>query len=332
MKILVTGGTGYIGSITAVELINVGHEVVIVDNLSNSTAEVIDRIEQITKTRPKFYKTDLRDEFETEEIFAENHIDAVMHFAGFKAVGESVAEPLKYYENNIGSTISLLKAMKRHNVKTLVFSSSATVYGIPEHCPIDESFPRCAINPYGSTKLIIEDMLIDLFNSDKSYNIALLRYFNPLGAHESRLLGETPTGIPNNLMPYITQVAAGKLAKLSVFGNDYPTPDGTAVRDYIHVVDLAKGHIAALNKLQTGCGLFACNLGTGKGYSVMEIIHAFEKVNNLKIPYVIAPRRAGDAVAVYASTKKAENELGFKVQKTLEDMCRDAWEWQKKIK
>lgn len=330
-KILVTGGTGYIGSHTAVELIGAGYEVVIVDNLSNSDAGVIDRIEKISGVRPVFYKADLRDEYATAEIFSENNFDAVIHFAGLKAVGESVREPLRYYENNIGSTLSVLKSMKIHNVKNLVFSSSATVYGIPEKCPIDETAPRRAINPYGNTKLVIEDILTDLYKSDNSYNIALLRYFNPVGAHPSRLLGENPGGTPNNLMPYITQVAAGKLQKLTVFGNDYPTPDGTCIRDYIHVIDLAKGHLAALGKLKTNCGLASYNLGTGKGYSVLEIISAFEKANNLKLPYVIGPRREGDAAVCYASVKKADNELGFKAQKNLDDMCRDSWEWQKNI-
>lgn len=330
MAVLVTGGAGYIGSHTAVELLNAGESVIIVDNLSNSKEESIRRIERITEKRIRFYKQDVRDEAALSRVFSENPgIDSVIHFAGFKAVGESVQKPLMYYENNIGSSISLLKAMKAADVKNIVFSSSATVYGMPEKCPLDESMKTGALNPYGHTKIMIEEIIRDVCASDKTMNAALLRYFNPVGAHGSYLIGEDPKGIPNNLMPFVAQVAVGKLKKLGVFGNDYPTRDGTCVRDYIHVVDLAKGHLAALKKLRGGAGVVTYNLGTGKGYTVLEIVNAFMKAAGVDIPYEITGRRAGDAPECYASTEKAGAELGWRAEKTLEDMCRDHYLWQK---
>ncbi len=329
MSILVTGGAGYIGSHTAVELLNRGYEVVIADNLVNSCIESIARIEKITGKKVSFYETDITDEVTMNKIFHENDIEAVIHFAGLKAVGESVQMPLKYYKNNIGCTINLLNVMAKNGVKKIVFSSSATVYGDPERLPIDEDCALRTTNPYGSTKLIIENMLKELFTSDNSWNIIILRYFNPVGAHESGLIGEDPVGIPNNLTPYIAQVAAGKLAQLRIFGNDYPTPDGTGVRDYIHVIDLAKGHIHAIDKVNSA-GVHIYNLGTGKGLSVLEVVQAFEKASGVKIPYTIMPRRAGDIAACYAAADKAKRELDWKAELGIEEMCGSLWNWQSK--
>jgi UDP-glucose 4-epimerase len=306
--ILVTGGTGYIGSHTAVKLIENDEDLIILDNLENSKIEVLDSIKKITGKIPLFYKTDLLDSEGIEKIFEENKIDCVIHFAGLKAVGESVAEPLKYFNNNIVGTIKLLKSMKNHGCKKIIFSSSATVYGTAEVMPLDENSPLGVTNPYGRTKLMIEDMLRDLYNSDKEFGIVLLRYFNPLGAHKSGLIGESPNGIPNNLMPYICMVAGGKLPHLNVFGNDYDTIDGTGVRDYIHVEDLAEGHVKAFEKIKRDSGLFVYNLGTGIGYSVLQVVKAFEEANNIKIKYKICPRRAGDVPIVYADTKKAQED------------------------
>jgi len=330
MKILVTGGAGYIGSHTCVELLSSGHDVVIVDNLSNSKKEAVSRIEKITRKKVKFYKNDIRDRKALDKIFSENKIDAVINFAGFKAVGESCEKPLEYYENNIEGLLQLAFAMRDHNVKNLVFSSSATVYGKPKKVPIKEDADLSTSNPYGSTKLFIEYILKDLYKSDPSFNIAILRYFNPIGAHESGLIGEDPKGIPNNLCPYITQVAIGKRKELGVFGNDYNTPDGTGVRDYIHVVDLAKGHVLAVNKLAQNPGLIIVNLGTGRGVSVLEMVKAFENTTGKKIPYKIMPRRPGDIDECYADPSLAYKVLGFKAEKSLEDMCRDAMAWQTK--
>lgn len=332
MKILVTGGTGFIGSHTCVELLDAGYEVVIIDNLYNSKREVVQRIEQISGHHVAFYEEDCLDEQALEQIFTEHKIDAVIHFAGYKAVGESVAKPLMYYENNLMSTLNLCKVMRRHGCQRLVFSSSATVYGDPERIPIDE---ECRLgpttNPYGTTKLMIEQILRDLHVSDAQWNIALLRYFNPIGAHKSGLLGESPNDIPNNLMPYIVKVAAKELPLLHVFGNDYDTPDGTGVRDYIHVVDLAKGHVNAVNKLlREHIGIDAYNLGTGNGYSVLEVVHAFACVNEVEVPYQIEARRPGDIAACYACTDKAYRELGWKAEMGLEEMCRDAWHFARK--
>lgn len=328
MKVLVTGGTGYIGSHTVVELINNGCDVVIVDNLSNSKLEVLNRIELITNTRPLFYKCDLLNYEGLSSIFKEHKLDAVIHFAGLKAVGESGKYPLNYYHNNITGTLILLKIMQENNVKNIVFSSSATVYGIPKTVPIKEDFPLSATNPYGKTKLFIEEILRDYYASDNSNNIAILRYFNPIGAHKSGLIGEDPTGIPNNLSPYITQVIVGKLDKVTVFGNDYDTPDGTGVRDYIHVLDLARGHMLALNKLMSNSGLVTYNLGTGKGYSVLEMIKAYEMVTNKTIPYTIAARRLGDIAENYADPHLASVELGFIAEYSLDQMCKDSHNWQ----
>ena len=328
MNVLVTGGAGYIGSHTMVELLNAGHSVVCIDNFANSKFESVKRVEKITGKKVVFYEGDIRDRKILDKIFIENKIDAVINFAGYKAVGESCAKPLEYYENNIEGLLVLAFAMRDHGVKNLVFSSSATVYGKPESVPIKEDFPLSTSNPYGSTKLFIEYILKDLYASDKSFNIAILRYFNPIGAHESGLIGEDPKGIPNNLCPYITQVAVGKREYLGVFGDDYNTPDGTGVRDYIHVVDLAKGHVLAVDKLQTNPGLLIVNLGTGKGYSVLDMVKAFEKAIGRPIPYKIMPRRPGDIDECYADPKKAEEVLGFKATKTLDDMCRDAMNWQ----
>jgi len=329
MTVLVTGGAGYIGSHTCVELINSGHTPIIVDNLDNSNIKAINRIEQITGKAPIFYQNDVRDRKALDKIFEENKIDAVIHFAGLKAVGESVRKPIEYYDNNLISTIVLLECMRDHGVKRLVFSSSATVYGLDTSGkPLAEELPTSALNPYGWTKVFIEQILRDLAVSDKDWSVILLRYFNPLGAHESGLIGEDPNGIPNNLMPYIAQVAIGRLEKLSVYGNDYNTPDGTGVRDYIHVVDLAKGHLKALEYIAENCGCEAVNLGTGEGYSVLQVKDAFEKVNGVKIPFVIAPRRPGDADAVFADVTKAQRLLGWKAEKNIEDMCRDSWKWQ----
>jgi len=327
--ILVTGGMGYIGSHTVVELINKKYNVIIVDNLSNSKIKVLDRIEMITKIRPKFYKIDCVKKRSFEKVFKENKIDAVIHFAGLKAVGESVEKPLMYYNNNIISTLNLIELMKKYNVNNLVFSSSATVYGNPKSVPIDETFELHVTNPYGRTKLMIEDILRDYCNINKEFNCALLRYFNPIGAHKSGLIGENPKGIPNNLMPYIAQVAIGKREFLGVFGNDYNTVDGTGVRDYIHVVDLAIGHVLTLDKLFNNSGLVTYNLGTGKGTSVLELHKAFEKACGFSIPYKILPRRKGDIDSCYANCDKAYKELGFKAQYDIYDMCLDSWNFQK---
>ena len=329
MEVLVTGGAGYIGSHTCVELLNNGHDVIIVDKLSNSKPEVINRIKELTGKDFKFYKADILNKKEIEQIFNENNIEAVIHFAGLKAVGESVELPLKYYYNNVTGTLVLCEVMQKHNVKKMVFSSSATVYGKPKTVPITEDFPLSATNPYGRTKLMIEEILRDIYISDNDWSIALLRYFNPIGAHESGRIGEDPNGIPNNLMPYITQVAIGKRERLNVFGDDYDTHDGTGVRDYIHVVDLAKGHLKALEKVMATKGVEAYNLGTGVGYSVLDVVRKFEKVTGKKIPYVITSRRPGDIDKCYADPTKAFKELGWKAEKTLEDMCRDAWNWQR---
>lgn len=328
MAVLVTGGVGYIGSHTVVELLNIGKEVVIVDDLSNSSEKVLGRIEEITGKRPKFYKVNILNEKEFEKVFEENKIDSVIHFAGFKAVGESVAKPLAYYTNNLVNTLIVLNTMKKYGVRNFVFSSSATVYGDPHTCPILENFPLSTTNPYGSTKLMIEDMLRDITKADKELNVAILRYFNPVGAHESGRIGEEPNGIPNNLMPYITKVAIGKLEMLSVYGNDYPTHDGTGVRDYIHVVDLALGHLKALEKLETNPGLVTYNLGTGKGYSVLDMVKAFSKACGHAIPYKIVDRRPGDVAMCYADSTKAKNELGWEAKYDLDRMCADSWRWQ----
>jgi len=326
-KILVTGGTGYIGSHAVVELLESGEEVVIVDNFSNSSPDVLDRLKEITGKEFGFYEVDLLDEEKIEQVFKENDIESVMHFAGLKAVGESVAKPIEYYHNNITGTLILLKMMKKYNCKKIVFSSSATVYGNPAKLPITEDFPLSTTNPYGSTKLMIEQILQDVNVSDNEFSVAILRYFNPIGAHESGLIGERPNGIPNNVMPYIVGVAKGNYPELTVFGNDYPTPDGTGVRDYIHVVDLAKGHLKALDKIRKEAGVKIYNLGTGTGYSVLDMIKAFEKATEKKVPYKITERRAGDIATCYAETKKAKEELGWVAEKTLEDMCRDSWNY-----
>ena len=331
MKILVTGGAGYIGSHTCVELLNSGYEVVILDNLCNSSETAVERIEQITGKTLKFYRGDLLDKPFVERVFEQETIDAVIHFAGLKAVGESVAKPLEYYHNNITGTLILCDVMRQHDCKTIVFSSSATVYGDPAFVPITEECPKGQItNPYGQTKSMLEQVLTDLHIGDTRWNVMLLRYFNPIGAHASGLIGEDPKGIPNNLVPYIAQVAVGKLAKLGVFGNDYDTPDGTGVRDYIHVVDLAVGHVKALEKLQKSSGVFIYNLGTGNGYSVLEVVKAFEKACGKEIPYEIKPRRPGDIAACYADPSKAERELGWKARYGIEEMCADSWRWQSK--
>ena len=328
-NILVTGGAGYIGSHTVVELLERGYGVVVVDNLSNSSEESLRRVQKITGKEVAFYHADIRDRAVMETIFSENTFDAVIHFAGLKAVGESVQKPIEYYDNNLYGTLVLLETMKAHGVKKLVFSSSATVYGTPEHLPLTEESPiGGTTNPYGTSKYFQELMLRDVFRADNAWNIILLRYFNPVGAHASGLIGEDPKGIPNNLMPYVAQVASGKLKKINVFGNDYPTKDGTGVRDYIHVVDLARGHIAALEKLQKA-GVHIYNLGTGVGYSVLDMIHAFEKACGKQLPYEICPRRAGDIAACYADPSKAEKELGWKAEYGIEEMCRDQWNWQK---
>ena len=329
MAILITGGAGYIGSHTAIELLNNNREIIIVDNFSNSKKDVLDKIKQITNKDFKFYEIDYKDEKKLDEIFNENEIEAVMNFAGFKAVGESVQKPLEYYENNLSGAITLLKVMNKHNVKKFIFSSSATVYGNPEKVPItEESKTGGTTNPYGTTKLFIEQILKDLYNSDNAWDIAILRYFNPVGSHESGLIGEEPNGIPNNLMPYIVRVAKGELEELSIFGNDYDTKDGTGIRDYIHVVDLAKGHIKALEKLEKeNQGLYIYNLGTGKGYSVLDIVKAFEKATGQKVKYKIADRRPGDIAECYSDPAKAKKELNWEATKTLEDMCRDSWKY-----
>ena len=327
MAILVTGGAGFIGSHTVVELQNAGYDVVVVDNLVNSSRKSLERVEKITGKEVTFYEADMLDQPAMDKIFEAEKPDAVIHFAGLKAVGESVVKPLEYYSNNISGTLVLLDVMRKHNVKNIVFSSSATVYGNPAFIPITEECPKgqCT-NPYGWTKSMLEQILSDLYRADNEWNVILLRYFNPIGAHESGLIGENPNGIPNNLMPYITQVAVGRLKELSVFGNDYPTPDGTGVRDYIHVVDLARGHVAALGYTEPGVGIF--NLGTGVGYSVLDMVNTFSRVNNVKVPYVIAPRRAGDIAACYADSAKAGKVLGWHAELGLEDMVRDSWNWQ----
>ena len=330
MNILLTGGAGFIGSHTAVELLNAGHDVIIVDNLYNSSAKAVERVEELTGKRVKFYCADACDHDAMDRIFSENKVDAVIHFAAYKAVGESVAKPLEYYRNNLDCTLTVCEAMKKHGVKRFIFSSSATVYGIPDHMPLDETMPTSCTNPYGWTKYMCEQILRDCVVADPSWSVVLLRYFNPIGAHESGLIGENPNGIPNNLMPYITQVAIGRREKLTVFGNDYDTPDGTGVRDYIHVVDLAEGHLCAIQyaHAHTGCEIF--NLGTGHGVSVLEMVHTFSEVNNVPVPYVIGPRRAGDLATVYADPSKAKQILGWEAKKTLADMCRDSWNWQSK--
>jgi UDP-glucose 4-epimerase len=326
--ILVTGGTGFIGSHTVVELLTVGHEVLILDNLSNSRADVVDRIATITGKRPEFVEGDIRDAGLLDTLFTRHSFSSVIHFAGLKAVGESVSKPLEYYENNVHGSMVLFQAMMRHGVKRLVFSSSATVYGDPESLPIREDAPLRATNPYGRTKLMIEEILEDIVQADKEWQVATLRYFNPIGAHKSGLIGEAPNGIPNNLLPYVAQVATGKLARLSVFGDDYPTPDGTGVRDYIHVVDLALGHLKALDYLGSHSGLHVYNLGTGQGYSVLEIVRAFEQASGRSVPYLLTARRPGDIASCYADPEKASKELGWKAERSLAEMCTDAWRWQ----
>ena len=332
MKILLPGGAGYIGSHTAVELLNAGKEIVIIDNFSNSKKEVLDKIRKITGKDFKFYEMDYLDKEKLDKVFEENEIDAVLNFAGYKAVGESIQKPIEYYKNNISGCLELLETMKKHGVKKFIFSSSATVYGDPETIPITEECKTGGTtNPYGTSKLFIEQILKDVYKSDNTWDICILRYFNPVGAHESGLIGEEPQGIPNNLMPYVARVAAGKLKELSVFGNDYDTKDGTGVRDYIHVVDLAKGHVAALEKLdKEKKGLFIYNLGTGKGYSVLDMVKGFEKATGKKVPYKIAPRRAGDIATCYADPKKAKEELGWEAEKDINDMCKDSWEYIQK--
>ena len=330
MNILVTGGTGYIGSHTCVELMNAGHDVIVFDNLCNSKESALDRIEKITGKRPKFYVADMRDLDSIRRIFTENTIDAVVHFAGLKAVGESVAKPVEYYKNNVGGTLNILSAMNEFGVNKFVFSSSATVYGDPAIIPITEECPLgTTTNPYGETKKMLERILTDYQKANPQSHVILLRYFNPIGAHESGLLGEEPNGIPNNLMPYIMQVVVGKLPYLRVFGNDYDTPDGTGVRDYIHVGDLAKGHVAAMKKFSDAPGVYIYNLGTGVGYSVLDIVHAFEKANDIKIPYQMAERRPGDIAVNYSDPSKAFRELGWKTEYDLERMCKDSYRFAK---
>ncbi len=330
MSILVTGGAGYIGSHTVVELLNLGQEVVIVDNLSNSSPLVLDRIEAITGKRPAFYELDVADKDGLRQIFTAEKIEAAIHFAGYKAVGESVEKPIMYYENNIMSTLALVEVMAEFDVKKIVFSSSATVYGLNNPSPLVETMPTSATNPYGYTKVMLEQILRDVEVADNSWSIALLRYFNPIGAHSSGLIGEDPSGIPNNLMPFIAQVAVGKRQELSVFGNDYDTIDGTGVRDYIHVVDLALGHIKALEKIANTKGVHTYNLGSGQGTSVLELVQAFEKVNGIPVPYKIVERRPGDVATCFANADKALAELNWKTEKTIEDMCKDTWNWQSK--
>ena len=330
MAILVTGGAGYIGSHTVVELLNLGKEVVIVDNLSNSSILVLDRIEAITGKRPAFYELDVCDKQGLRKVFEQESIEAAIHFAGYKAVGESVQKPVMYYENNIMSTLALVEVMSEFNVKKIVFSSSATVYGVNNQSPLVDTMPTSATNPYGYTKVMLEQILKDVHVADSEWSIALLRYFNPIGAHESGLIGEDPSGIPNNLMPFIAQVAVGKRPELSVFGDDYDTVDGTGVRDYIHVVDLAIGHIKALEKVFKKTDVYIYNLGSGEGTSVLQLVNTFESVNKVPIPYKIVPRRSGDVATCYANADKAYKELNWKTTKTVEDMCRDTWNWQSK--
>ncbi|MDY2854195.1 MAG: UDP-glucose 4-epimerase GalE, partial [Oliverpabstia sp.] len=331
MTILVTGGAGYIGSHTCVELLNAGYDVVIIDNLYNSNQKAVDRIEEITGKKVKFYPDDMMDRAAVKRVFDENKIDAVIHFAGLKAVGESVHKPIEYYRTNIGSTLNLTDEMRAHGCKNIIFSSSATVYGDPAEIPITENCPKgTCTNPYGWTKWMQEQILTDIHTADPEWNVILLRYFNPIGAHKSGLIGEDPKGIPNNLLPYVAQVAIGKLPEINVFGNDYDTPDGTGVRDYIHVVDLARGHVKAIERFAKKDGVFICNLGTGHGYSVLDVIHAFEKACGKELPYVIRERRPGDIATCYSSPAKAEKELGWTAEFDLEDMCRDSWNWQQK--
>ncbi|MBU3101631.1 MULTISPECIES: UDP-glucose 4-epimerase GalE [Clostridium] len=328
MEVLVTGGAGYIGSHVCVELLNSGCEVIVVDNFANSKPEALKRVQEITGKYLKFYEADILDKLALEKIFSENNIEAVIHFAGFKAVGESIKIPILYYNNNITGTLVLCEVMKMYNVKKLVFSSSATVYGMPKRVPISEHFPLSATNPYGRTKLMIEEILQDIYASDKQWSVAILRYFNPIGAHESGRIGEDPRGIPNNLMPFITQVAMGKREKLSIFGSNYATHDGTGVRDYIHVVDIAKGHLKALEKIMKTRGIETYNLGTGVGYSVLDLVKNFEKATNKKIPYVISEPRLGDIAECYANPIKAKTILNWSAEKNIQDMCIDAWRFQ----
>ena len=329
MAILVTGGAGFIGSHTVVELQNAGYDVVVVDNLVNSSRKSLERVEKITGKEVTFYEADINDAAALNEIFEKESIDSVIHFAGLKAVGESVAKPLEYYMNNISGSLTLFDVMRNHGVKNIIFSSSAPVYGDPAFVPITEECPKgLCTNPYGWSKSMLEQILMDIYKADETWNIILLRYFNPIGAHKSGLMGENPNGIPNNLMPYVTQVAVGKLKELGVFGNDYDTPDGTGVRDYIHVVDLAKGHVKALQKIDEKCGFKIYNLGTGKGYSVLDIVKNFEAATGVKIPYVIKPRRPGDIATCYSDASKAERELGWKAENGIKEMCADSWRWQ----
>ena len=332
--VLVTGGAGFIGSHTVVQLLEGGYQVVIVDDLSNSSAVAVDRVKTIVGDEAAknltFYEANVLDRDAMNKIFDTHQIDRVIHFAGFKAVGESVSKPVEYYHNNIENTLVLIDVMRNHGCKSIIFSSSSTVYGDPDNPPVTEEDPKKpATNPYGWTKWMIEQILMDVHTADPEWDVVLLRYFNPIGAHPSGLIGEDPNGIPNNLVPYVAQVAVGKLEAVQVFGNDYPTPDGTGVRDYIHVVDLARGHVCAIKKLQTNCGLFICNLGTGHGYSVLDVIHAFEKACGKKLPYVIDPRRPGDIAECYADPTKAKNELGWVAEYGIEEMCADSWNWQK---
>jgi UDP-glucose 4-epimerase len=329
MKILVTGGAGYIGSHACVELLNAGYEPVIVDNLCNSKSTAIRRIEEITGKCPEFHRIDMRDRERMDALVSRHRFDAVLHFAGLKAVGESIAIPLAYYQNNVTGTLTLCEVMQNHGLKNIIFSSSATVYGDPPTFPIREDFPTMPVNPYGRTKLMIEQILADIYGSGKGWNVILLRYFNPVGAHSSGKIGEDPQGVPNNLAPYITQVAVGKRRELQVFGNDYPTEDGTGIRDYIHVVDLALGHLKALEALTVNPGLKIYNLGTGRGYSVLQMVAAFEKAIGIPIPYRIAPRRPGDLATIYADASLANSALGWRAERGIEDMTRDAWNWQK---
>lgn len=331
MNILVTGGAGFIGSHACVELLNSGYDIVVVDNLSNSCDISLERVKEITGKDLKFYKVDLLDEDSLDNVFSQEHINTVIHFAGLKSPNESINKPLEYYNNNIIGTLNLCACMKKHGVKNIIFSSSATVYGEPAVLPITEECPKgMPINPYGMTKWMIEEILKDIYISDKTWNVIVLRYFNPIGAHESGLIGEDPKGIPNNLLPYITQVAIGKREYLKIYGNDYDTPDGTCIRDYIHVVDLARGHVIAINKLHENCGFKIYNLGTGRGYSVMNVLHTFEKVCGRKLPYKFVDRRQGDVVTSYADASLAKKELGWEAMNDLEKMCQDAWNWQMK--
>lgn len=329
MNVLVTGGNGYIGSHTVIELIENGYDVVVLDNLSNSSLKCMERVEKIVGRKIKFYEADIRDKKALDDIFDKESIDVCIHFAGLKAVGESVKKPLEYYENNMSGTLNLLEVMRNHNVKNMIFSSSATVYGDPAQIPITEETPKgICTNPYGWTKSMLEQVMMDLQHADPEWNVVLLRYFNPIGAHKSGMIGENPNGIPNNLMPYVTQVAVGKLKELGVFGDDYDTPDGTGVRDYIHVMDLASGHVKALEKISENCGLKIYNLGTGIGYSVLDIVKNFEEASGKKIPYVIKERRPGDIATCYSSAKKAKDEMGWEAKYNIQEMCEDSWRWQ----